>query len=232
MLRNAATAQVILVGIGADRGIGDVPGDQRTLVRSHHPDGDVRFAPQQIADRIGRHDLDRDSRLLSPQPGENGRQQVPGHRLDGGDADRARQLFALAGQHAADGIGVVRHGAGVIGDRERDLGRHEAASRALEQHHAELALEFRDMPPEGGLAAAEMASGGEQTSPFENRQKRAHQRPVEGRTRLRAIHYRDHGMSLHAIVEHGAALHNGGSCNVNRSSPCIRILSSMPLRLS
>jgi len=157
---------------------------------------------------------------------------VHGHRLDGGDANRPGQLLALAGQDAADGIGVVRHGAGVICNRERDLGRHETASRALEQHHGKLALEFRDVPPDGGLTAAEVASGGEQAPPFENRQERTHQCPVEGRARLRAIHYRDRDMSLHAIVGYDAALHNGGSCNIDRRTSCIRILSSTPLRLS
>ena len=56
---------------------------------------------------------------------------------------------------------------------------HQATAGALEQHHAELRLQFANVPSHRGLARGELARRTHETAPVQRGQKGADQRPVE-----------------------------------------------------
>ena len=70
----ASTAQVVLPCICPDLYLPNASRNQRRLRRAHHPNRDVRLPPQQVTHGIGRNDVDGDTCLTLPKPGEKRRQ--------------------------------------------------------------------------------------------------------------------------------------------------------------
>ena len=162
-----------------DPDVGQLAGDQRALLGSHHAHRDVGLAPQQVAQSVGGHQLDGNAGLGALQRGQHRRQQ-PGRRdLAGRDAHRAAGGAGGQRQAAHDPECSGLHLARGIDQRACRAGRRHATPGTFEQRHAELGFELGDMAAQGRLLRAGLARRPHQAAGVEHRQEAAHQRPVE-----------------------------------------------------
>ena len=86
------------------------------------------------------------------QPGDQSREQVGPHRVDGAHRQYAAQGI-LAGLGQADEVvALLQHGAGLGDDAFANRGGRYLVAGALEQRHAQFLLQFLDGNTQGGLA--------------------------------------------------------------------------------
>ena len=142
--------------------------------------GNIRLAPPQVADVVGGEDFNLDPRCQIAQAHQDGRKEIGGKRIAGGDADLPADGLRLAGGRKRYGIGSLAHGAEVI--QEFDAGRRDRQRPPdpVEQGDAKLFFQRRDLTRQGGLGQPQGAGGGRQIARLCRGKKGAGLIPVKG----------------------------------------------------
>ncbi len=161
-LRGAVRAEIACM-CGCRQGqVADFPGDQLELGRPHHAQRNVGLAQQQVFDRIGRHELDRDTRKLLADAAQQRRQHVVRDDGAGGDPHRAFERAGRPFRHERRlGQPLLRFRYRLV-KPQRGFGGFQSLQRAVKERNPELLFQRLDVPPEGRLAVADLAGGGRQ----------------------------------------------------------------------
>ena len=179
LARRAGACQVVGVRGGDDLDLAELLRDQRALRRPHHAHRDVGLATQQVRQRVRRHQLDLDARLLALQAHQHGGQQPDGGHVAGADAHGTGRQVTRLREAAREGQGAVLHLARGVGNGQRGGGGRDPAAGALEQRRAELGLELGDVAAQRRLLGPEPARRAHQAAGIEHGQKALDESPVE-----------------------------------------------------
>ncbi len=131
------------------------PGDNVRLGEGQGDKNGVQLATGELAAQVGGVafiDVQGHLRRQFLQPGDQSREQVGPHRVNGAHRQHAAQ-GVLAGLGQADEVvALLQHGAGLGDDAFADRGGRYLVAGALEQRHSQLLLQFLDGDTQGGLA--------------------------------------------------------------------------------
>src|SRR5579859_5114791 len=166
------------MGIEADGDFADMAGQQRVLGGTHHADGEVGFAPQQIIHAVGQRQFQRDlgiGRLETPQ---HRRQHGAADHLRRADPDRAAHGFHFPRSLTQQRLGGRLHRFGMGFQREGQRCRRQTALRPGEKRRAETGLQRFDMPAQGRLGQAQRARRARQAAPAQHGEEGAVECPV------------------------------------------------------
>ena len=152
-------ADRVLAQRGAlERGVGGLR-RERVLLRDH----EVELAEPEQRDRVLGLELarvDLELRVRAREPADRGRQQRAVRAREGGGAQDAGDVRALARERGLGGLELAQHRLRAR-DELRPRGREAAgAAGALEQLHAGLALERGELLGDGRRRVAERVGGG------------------------------------------------------------------------
>ena len=122
--------------------------------------GDVGFAPSEVADRVRGGDGQRDLRRLLADAGDEVRQQIGRDRFRGADGHAPGDLLRCPCRDERHGLSRRRHGPRVFHEIETGVGQDEPLADPFEQCDAKRGLKRHDLTRQGRLGQAKLARRG------------------------------------------------------------------------
>ena len=148
---NAAPREIVTMRVETHQDEADALGDQGLLFGADHSDRDIGLALEEIVERVGERQLDREGGMPLPQPGQDRRQVLYSNDLAGADPHRPTDLPQAAFRRAQQRRRSRREKFRERLQFQRGIGRRQTAGRPHEQRDADRFLEGIDVARDAGL---------------------------------------------------------------------------------